>query len=111
MAYELDESDWKLFRERIPVWQERFMGKLVDDYATLLSSDKKASEIFWELVERIDSDKRKRGVIIDKRRSQMLNDLIRLRLEGAIDKEDLHGFNESLVEIIESTYDELRDRP
>ena len=30
---ELSKSDWKLFRERLPNWQERYMDNLIREYA------------------------------------------------------------------------------
>ena len=35
---EISKKDWKLFRERIPEWQEHYMEKLVKEYIELLSS-------------------------------------------------------------------------
>ena len=32
------KADWKLFRERLPGWQERFMEKLVNEYSKMLSA-------------------------------------------------------------------------
>ena len=26
------EADWKLFRKRLPIWQERYMEKLIEEY-------------------------------------------------------------------------------
>ena len=26
------EADWKLFRKRLPEWQERYMEKLIEEY-------------------------------------------------------------------------------
>ena len=42
--YDCLESDWKLFRKRIPVWQERYMGRLVQEYRAILDSGKLSSE-------------------------------------------------------------------
>lgn len=47
--YEVSKSDWKLFREKIGEWQESYMERLVEKYIKFLSSDKAASEKFWEL--------------------------------------------------------------
>lgn len=53
---EVSNSDWKLFRERLPQWQERYMGRLVKKYMDLLGSDKPASDKFWKLEKRIKTD-------------------------------------------------------
>lgn len=46
---EFKESDWKLFRKRVIVWQENYMNRLNKEYITLLKQDKNPSDIFWEL--------------------------------------------------------------
>ena len=33
----VNESDWKLFRKRLPEWQERCMEQLAESYAALLA--------------------------------------------------------------------------
>ena len=62
MNMECTKSDWKLFRELIPEWQEAYMERLNKEYIRLLSSEKDASEKFWALEKRIRQDKRKPGV-------------------------------------------------
>lgn len=34
---EFNESDWKLFRTRLPIWQENHMEKLNQKYIALLA--------------------------------------------------------------------------
>ena len=93
------EKDWKLFRSRLPEWQEAFMEKLNQEYIAILSQDRCASDNFWELEKRIRDDRRKTGVVArDVKRSNMdflLRDLI---MEGAISIQDLDGFSEDLIE-------------
>ena len=43
------ERDWKLFRAKLPEWQENYMDKLNKEYTEILNSDKLPSEKFWEL--------------------------------------------------------------
>ena len=51
---ELSRNDWKLFRERLPGWQERYMDKLTREYAEFLTDDShQPSERFWTLNKRI----------------------------------------------------------
>jgi hypothetical protein len=50
---EISKSDWKLFRERLPEWQEHYMERLTKEYIELLSSPGNASDHFWELEKRI----------------------------------------------------------
>ena len=68
----VNESDWKLFRKKLPGWQEVYMGKLNQEYAAILASPGLASEKFWKLEKRINSDKRCTGVmVIGMSRSKM----------------------------------------
>ena len=50
----MNEADWKLFRKRMPEWQEAYMDELNQQYAALLASSGTASEKFWRLEERIN---------------------------------------------------------
>jgi hypothetical protein len=37
---EISKSDWKLFRERLPEWQEHYMERLTKEYIEYLKSKK-----------------------------------------------------------------------
>ena len=101
MQRELKETDWKLFRKKLPGWQEAFMAELNKEYISILSRDQNASDNFWELEKRIREDKRKTGVLArDIKRSNMLSLMMDLMQEGAINAEDLDGFSEDLQERI-----------
>ena len=97
---EVKESDWKLFRKRLPGWQESYMNRLNQEYMQILSGEGLASEKFWELEKRLRRDKKRAGVIADLRRSQMFTDLICLARDGAITEKDLDGFSDELVEAV-----------
>ena len=43
---EISKADWKLFRERVPEWQEHYMEQLVKKFIDLLSSPGNASDHF-----------------------------------------------------------------
>ena len=98
--YEVTKSDWKLFRERVPEWQECYMDRLTKEYIELLGSSKKASDRFWELEKRIRTDKKNPGVILEMRRSEMLWNLARMVAQEVITLDDLDGFSEDLVEAV-----------
>ena len=51
----VNEKDWKLFRSRIPDWQEAYMDRLNHEYIELLSGEGNPSDKFWALEERIRS--------------------------------------------------------
>lgn len=55
---DISKSDWKLFQERVPEWQEHYMERLIKEYVELLTSPGKASERFWKLEKRIKQDKK-----------------------------------------------------
>lgn len=95
------ETDWKLFRSRVPGWQEAYMDRLNKEYIELLSGEGNASEKFWALEERINKDKKNKGVILRKSRSQMLSNILSLIEEGAIGYEDLDGFSDELRESVQ----------
>ena len=89
------ESDWKLFRKRLPIWQERYMETLIEEYIGLLESGEPASSKFWNLEKRLKNDKRKTGVLAEGvSRSNMELLIMDLINEGAISAEDFDGFSE-----------------
>ena len=94
--YSVKESDWKLFRKLLPEWQERFMGRLLGEYSTMIAGQGLASDRFWRLQERLQKDVRKTGVRVEMKRSVLIMNLLSLLHEGAISKDDLNGFSEEL---------------
>lgn len=94
------ERDWKLFRKKLPKWQEDFMNRLNKEYMEILSQEgKNPSDIFWELDGRIKHDKRLTGVVIhDMSRSNMYGHIIELLQEEALTLDDLSDFSEDLQE-------------
>ena len=97
--YQSEEKDWKLYREKLPEWQEAYMERLIKEYVELLNSDKAASEKFWALDKRIRADRQSLGVrIIEERRSKLQNILTGLIIEHVISLDDLQDFSEELRE-------------
>lgn len=97
---QITERDWKIFRKKIPNWQESYMERLAKEYIILLQSEKKASSKFWELEERIKEDKKSPGVIIDMRRSTAINNIINLVLDEVISLDDLEEFSDDLKDTV-----------
>lgn len=97
---QIEEKDWKLYREKLPEWQEAYMERLIKEYVELLNSDKKAaSEKFWALDKRIRADRQSLGVrVIEERRSKLQNILTGLIIEHVISVDDLQDFSEELRE-------------
>ena len=95
---EVSKKDWKLYREKMPQWQEAYMERLAKEYIELLSQDKSSAERFWTLEKRIKEDKKKPGVIVEMSRSHMLWDIIGLISDEAITLDDLNDFSEEFKE-------------
>jgi len=102
---EISKADWKLFRERIPGWQEAYMEKLNREYVELLSRDEPASKKFWTLEERIRVDKNTPGVRLQLKKSETDWNLVALMREKVITAADLDGFSEDLKEYVLSRTD------
>ena len=46
----ISKRDWKLFQDKLPAWQEKYMECLIMDYIDFLKDNtKKASDRFWQL--------------------------------------------------------------
>ena len=92
------EQDWKLFRSKVPGWQEAYMDRLNREYIELLSGDGNPSEKFWALDKRIRRDKRSVGVVINMRRSMFWENIADLIRDGVICLDDLDDFSEDVRE-------------
>lgn len=105
---DISKKDWKLYRERLPDWQERYMEGLVEEYIDMLSSDEKyASDKFWELEERIKKDKKHPGVLMEVTKADALTDIIRLINLGVITCDDLADFSGELKQNVELLLERL----
>ncbi len=102
--YEVKESDWRLFRERLPGWQKSCMERLTKEYIELLSGDCDASDKFWELEKRIRRDRKKTGVCANMSRSNMVTNILSLLNEEVIFLDDLSGFSDDLTERLRFVY-------
>ena len=93
----VNESDWKLFRSRLPEWQETYMEKLLMEYADLVNGNEPASARFWTLEKKIRQDKYHPGVQISEiKRSRLYTNLLRLLENEVISLDDLDGFSDEL---------------
>lgn len=100
IMFEISKKDWKLFRERVPEWQEHYMERLTKEYIKLLSAPGNASDHFWELEKRIKKDKKHPGVIIEMRRSDVIWNLAIYIRDKVITMNELEGFSEDLIEAV-----------
>ncbi len=99
---QFNEADWKLFRTRLPGWQEEYMDRLNREYAAILAGSGKASEKFWALEEKINRDKRTVSVTARMSRSNMDYNIAGLLGGGVITLDDLDGFSLELRESMRS---------
>lgn len=98
---EISKQDWKLFQEKVPVWQEKYMERLVRKYIEFLGSDNPASSKFWELEKKIKEDKKNPGVQLELRKSEAVWDIVMMLRDEVITKDDLAGFSEDLIATVE----------
>lgn len=96
----ISKEDWKLFREKAPEWQERYMGKLIEEYVALLNSPGNPSERFWALDKRIRNDKRHPGVLLELNKSEAIFDIAGFIRRNVISIDDLAGFSDELIEAV-----------
>ena len=97
---EISKKDWKLYRERLPEWQEHFMERLTKEYIELLSAPGNASDHFWELEVRIRKDKKNPGVLLNVTKSNAIWDIAVFVGRGIITMDELDGFSPDLVEAV-----------
>lgn len=98
----ITKKDWKLFMERVPEWQEKYMERLLEEYVAYLESDAPASTKFWELDKKIKSDKRTPGVQLTLEKQDMDFDLARMVKDGVIGFKDLEGFSDEMIDRVRS---------
>lgn len=99
---DISKKDWKLFREKLSDWQEKYMEGLVKEYVNFLNDDKKpASDKFWELEKRIKEDKHHPGVIMEMSKSEVIWDIVRLIRLKVITYDDLSDFSDELKQEVE----------
>ena len=99
---EVAERDWKVFRKKVPEWQEAYMEKLIGEYIALLQDEtKSAGKKFWELNDRIYVDENRPGVVLEMKRSRFYSNMVSLLRDHVIEKEDLEEFSDEVKEAVE----------
>lgn len=100
---DISKKDWKLFQEKLPDWQEKYMKGLVKEYMNFLNDNTKhASEKFWKLEKRIEEDKHHPGVIMAMSKSEAICDIVRLIRLKVITYDDLSEFSEELQQEVKN---------
>lgn len=94
------KQDWKLFRQKLPDWQEAYMDRLNREYIEILAGEGNPSDKFWALEKRIRQDQRSSGVQLQLSRIDLLNLLTSLLADDAITLNDLEGFSRDLQDAL-----------
>lgn len=97
---EISKYDWKLFREKLPNWQESYMARLNQEYMEILTGDGNPSDKFWSLEKRIRQDKQSPGVIIQMRKQDLTINLISLINDDVISLPDIEEFSDTVKETV-----------
>ena len=101
---DVSKKDWALYRERLPVWQERYMERLIAQYKALIDGEAPASDKYWELEKRIRADKKKPGVVVEMSKQEMIYQIVELLHDKTITLSDLDGFSEDLISTVQFMY-------
>lgn len=95
------KADWTLFQSLLPQWQERFMSRLCDKYAAVLTGPYRGSEAFWEVKRLIRQDVKRIGAMGGVEQSEMADIIADLLREQVITAEDLADFSDEVKETVE----------
>ena len=94
----ITKNDWKLYQERIGQWQERYMGKLLQEYSEQITDESiPASMRFWALEKAIKEDKKNIGVQCQIAKEDTFSQILSLVRNKQITRSDLTGFSDSLI--------------
>ena len=98
----MNESDWKKYSARLPLWRERYLAKQNARIARVLADPKKNhSERFWDELEEMEKEAKTLRACLDRHsRSNMIFSLLSMRAVGMINAEDLADFSEELQELV-----------
>lgn len=94
------KDDWQVFKEKIVGWQEKYMDRLNKEYIEILSENTSSAERFWKLDKRIREDKKRPGVVVTMRKTEMFSDIMGLINDGVISLEDIEDFSDEFKETV-----------
>ena len=94
---EISKADWKLFQDRLRLWQDNYMQRLIDGYIEMLQGPENASSKFWQLERKLKSDRLNPGVSLVLDKQEVINDIANMIKLGVITIDDLEGFSEELI--------------
>ena len=94
---EISKADWKLFQDRLHLWQDNYMERLIEEYVKMLQGPENASSKFWQLERKLKSDRLNPGVSLVLDKQEVINDIANMVKIGVITIADLEGFSEELI--------------
>ena len=97
----MTKEDWSLFQTLLPQWQERFMSRLCDKYAAVLTGSYRGSEAFWEVKRLIRQDVKRIGAMAGCEQSEVASIFADLLREQVITVEDIADFSDEVKEMVE----------
>lgn len=97
----MTKEDWSLFQTLLPQWQERFMSRLCDKYAAVLTGPYRGSEAFWEVKRLIRQDVKRIGAMAGSEQSEVASIFADLLREQVITVEDIADFSDEVKEMVE----------
>ncbi len=95
---DVNENDWRIFRELFPVWQEEYMEKLFEKYVNLLQSRGDCLEKFHRLEKMMDREYYKACFKTEMSRSKLWMNIVNLLSDGVITEEDIAPFSSEMKE-------------
>lgn len=95
------KAGWTLFQSLLPQWQERFMSRLCDKYAAVLTGPYRGSEAFWEVKRLIRQDVKRIGAMAGSEQSEVASIFADLLREQVITVEDIADFSDEVKEMVE----------
>ena len=97
----MTKEDWSLFQTLLPQWQERFMSRLCDKYAAVLTGPYRGSEAFWEVKRLIRQDVKRIGAMAGCEQSEVASIFADLLREQVITVEDIADFSDEVKEMVD----------
>ena len=101
---EVNESDWKYFRSQLDTWRERYLSKVNQKLASILSDNKlNETDKFWKIKKACEQKERVLSNCFDDiRRSTMILRLAEMYKNKVITTEDLQAFQDESIKQIEN---------
>lgn len=105
----MEEKDYKEFRKFLPLWQERYIENLLNDYRKILDSNQSAGDRFFQLKSKIVLDSKSYGVRAPANRNNADRVMINLIINDIICEDDVKTFTDEYQERLRKARKAFRD--